>query len=166
LAVARVFALARADRGLLLHDKRGWRPRGVVRHPVGVDPRPLTIRENEILAFLLSAEFPDVEKLRRQAQTAQVIGRCECGCATIDLRVDDSMPTADEVGQSNAVDAAGRPAPDDGPPLELILFVKSGRLSSIEIVCYGDSPVGEFPSPDAFEPPVALWSNGGHGSDS
>jgi hypothetical protein len=144
----------------------GERPRGVVRHPVGVDPRPLTTRENEILAFLLNAEFPDVEKLRLQAHTAQVIGRCECGCATIYLRVDESMPTADEVGQSNAVDAAGRPAPDDGPPPELILFVKGGRLSSIEIVWYGDTPIGEFPSPDAFEPPVALWSNGSDGSDS
>jgi hypothetical protein len=42
------------------------RRRGVVRDPVGVEPRPLTEREHEILAFLLSAEFPDVEKLRRQ----------------------------------------------------------------------------------------------------
>jgi hypothetical protein len=136
----------------------------VVGHHVGVDPRPLTERENEILAFLLSAEFPDVEKLRRQAQTAQVIGRCECGCATVYLRVDESMPTADEVGQSNAVDAAGRPTADDGPPPELILFVKGGRLSSIEIVWYGEAPIGEFPPPDAFERPIALWLNGGHGS--
>ena len=76
------------------------------------------------------------------------------------------MPTADKVRQSNAVDAAGRPTPDDGPPPELILFVKGGRLSSIEIVWYGDAPIGEFPSPNTFERPVALWLNGGQGSDS
>ena len=76
------------------------------------------------------------------------------------------MPTAEEVGQSNAVDAAGRPTPDDAAPPELILFVKGGRLSSIEIVWYGDAPIQEFPSTDAFEPPVALWLKSGHGSDS
>jgi hypothetical protein len=131
-----------------------------------MDRRPLTERENEILVFLLSAEFPGVEKLRQQAQTAQVIGRCECGCATINLGVDESLPVADEIAQSNAVDAAGRPRSDDRPSPELILFVTGGRLSSIEIVWYGDAPIGEFPSPDQFERPVALWFNGGDGSHS
>ena len=76
------------------------------------------------------------------------------------------MPTADEIVPSNAVGATGRPVPDDGPAPELILFVKGGHLSSIEIVWYGDTPIREFPSPDAFEPPVALRSSGGQSSDS
>lgn len=130
-----------------------------------MEPRPLTGRESEILSFLLSAEFPGVEKLRRQAETAEVSGECKCGCATVYLSVDDSMPTADEVGQSNAVDAASRATPDDGLPVELILFVKGGRLSSVELVWYGDAPIAEFPSPEVFEPPVALWSNRGRETD-
>ena len=129
-------------------------------------PRSLSQRENEILDFLLNAEFPGVEKLRRQARTARVVGRCECGCATIYLGVDESLPLADEIARSNAVDAAGRPSSDDRPAPELILFVKEGRLSSIEIVWYGDAPISEFPLPGEFENPVAAWFEDRDGSDS
>jgi hypothetical protein len=109
--------------------------------------------------FLLSVDFPGVEKLRDQAQTARVIGRCECGCATVGLHVDESLPIADEIQQSNAVDAAGRPRADGVPAPELILFVKGGRLSEIEIVWYTDNTICEFPPSDEFERPVALWSD-------
>ena len=115
--------------------------------------------------FLLSADFPGVEKLRDQAQTARVNGRCECGCAMVGLVVDESLPIADEIQQSNAVDAAGRPRTDGGPPPDLILFVKGGRLSEIEIVWYTDDTIREFPPPEQFERPVALWFNGNDGSD-
>lgn len=110
--------------------------------------------------FLLSAEFPGVEKLRDQAQTVRVSGRCECGCATVGLVVDESLPVAEEIQQSNAVDAAGRPRADGVPAPELILFVKDGRLSEIEIVWYTDNTVREFPPKQEFESPVALWFDG------
>jgi hypothetical protein len=130
-----------------------------IRHPLCVDdPRPLTERENDILDFLLSADFPGVEKLRKQAETILVTGRCDCGCATVYLTVDESLPTADEVEKYAAVDAAGRPGADDAPPPELILFVRDGRLSSVEIVWY-DSPIPKFPSAEDFETPVAAWSD-------
>ncbi len=122
-----------------------------------MEPRPLTERENEILAFLLSAEFPGVDKLRQQAQTAVVVGRCDCGCATINLGVDESLPTAPEVDSYAAVDAAERPKTDESAPHELILFVKGGRLSSVEITWY-DQPIPEFPPPQDFETPVAAWA--------
>ncbi len=128
-------------------------------------PRPLSERENEILGFLLSAEFPGVEKLRRQSANRQVVGQCECGRATIYLDVDESLPVAYEVAQFDAVDAASRPTSADAPPFELILFVKDGRLSSVEIVWYGDAPITEFPSPDEFERPAALWFKGSDGSE-
>lgn len=46
------------------------------------------------------------------------------------------------------------------PAPELILFVKDGRLSEIEIVWYTDNTVREFPPSDEFERPVALWFDG------
>ncbi len=67
---------------------------------------------------------------------------------------------ADEVAQSNAVNAVSRPTSDDVPPPELILFVADGRLSSIEIVWFEEAPIPEFPSPDEFDRPVALWFDG------
>jgi hypothetical protein len=41
-------------------------------------------------------------------------------------------------------------------PVSLMLFVRDGRLSSLEIVWYDESQVtGEFPAPDFWEPPTA-----------
>jgi hypothetical protein len=121
------------------------------------DPRQLTEREREILTFLLGADFPGVEKLRAQANTARVIGACDCGCATVYLEVDPSLPTADEVTQTNAVDATGLPRAGSAPLPDLILFVKDGRLSSVEIIWYGEAPVRDFPPPSEFGAPQALW---------
>jgi hypothetical protein len=120
-------------------------------------PRPLSPRESEILDFLLGADFPGVETLRTQARTARVVGQCECGCATVYLAVDPALPVASEVAQFDAVDAQSRSVCDWDPPRELILFVKEGRLSSIEIVWYGDAPIPDFPPVDTFEAPTALW---------
>ncbi len=131
-----------------------------MRHPSSVETRQLTHREDEILTFLLSADFPRVEKLRDQAPTAQVSGRCECGCATIVLAVDESLPVAKEVAQKSAVDAIGRQRADSGTGPDLILFVEEGRLASIEIVFGGSEFASEFPPPDQFEKPVALWFDG------
>lgn len=150
----------RASGGFAAGANRSLRQsRRAIRHPVCVDdPRPLTERENDILEFLLSADFPGVEKLRKQAETVRVTGRCDCGCATVYLSVDESLPTAGEVEQYAAVNAAGRSGPDDAPPAELILFVRDGQLSSVEIVWY-DNPIPKFPPPEDFETPVAASSD-------
>lgn len=108
-----------------------------------------------MLSFLLGSEFPGVEALRRQAATARVVGRCECGCATIDLATDPAATAAEGVREPNVVEASGRPRDDGRPPPDLILFVRDGRLSSLEIVSY-DKPVFDvFPTPEEFEEPHA-----------
>jgi hypothetical protein len=122
-----------------------------------MESRPLTERETEILTFLLTADFPGVEKLREQAQSAQVVGECACGCATVDLEVDAAAPVAEEIPQANAVNAAGRSRPEAELPPELILFVRDGRLESIEIVWFDEAPIAVFPPAEEFEPPAALW---------
>jgi hypothetical protein len=63
--------------------------------------------------------------------------------------------------QSNAVDAAGRQRADDEPAPDLILFVKEGRLWTIENVFNGNDFTSEFPAPAEFESPVALWFSSG-----
>jgi hypothetical protein len=43
----------------------------------------------------------------------------------------------------------------DEHPVALMLFVRDGRLSSLEIVWYDESQMtGEFPTPDFWEPPT------------
>jgi hypothetical protein len=115
------------------------------------------VRESEILSFLLAVEFPGVEALRVQAQSARVVRQCECGCATIDLAPDPAAPVAEGVGCPNAVEARGRARTDGRVPPDLILFVGDGRLRSVEVVSY-DEPVFEmFPAPQEFERPTVPW---------
>ena len=105
--------------------------------------RPLTPRERSVLDLLLATDFPGAAELRVQARTARVIGRCACGCPTIDLAVDDAAPVADVDGRVAVdVDVA-----DGG----LIVFVDDGRLSGLEYWSVGETPA-EFPPPDTIRP--------------
>ncbi len=118
--------------------------------------RALTAREAEILDFLLSAEFPSVEALRAQRKVVRLVGRCDCGCATIDLSVQpEKAPQSDDRSWEPVVEAQSRH--DEGfPPYELLLFARDGWLSGLEIVVYEeDSGPSEFPPPNAFNSP---WS--------
>jgi hypothetical protein len=102
---------------------------------------------------MLDVHEPAVDPLREQARTASVVGRCECGCATIDLAVDRSRGTAADL-PSPATDTYTSSDPQDPETFfELILFLDSGWLSSLEIVYYGNTIPTEFPPPSAFEKP-------------
>jgi hypothetical protein len=117
-------------------------------------PRPLTGREAEILGFMLSAGFPGDEVLREQAGHAVVVEQCTCGCATIDFGLEGDAPLAPEVQGAPLVQARARDMEEH--PAGLMLFVRDGRLSSLEIVWYDESQItAEFPAPDFWAPPTA-----------
>ena len=116
-------------------------------------PRPMTERERAILSFLLSVDALGVEALRVQAATAEVVGRCPCGCATINLRVDRAITPVSSIRTSPVIHAATPYSDDTAKLYELILFLDHGWLSSVEIVYYGDTPPTEFPLPSAFDAP-------------
>lgn len=117
-------------------------------------PRPLTGREAEILEFMLSAGFPGDEALREQAARAVVTEQCTCGCATIDFGFDADAPVAAELRGAPLVQTRARDM--DERPVSLMLFVRDGRLASLEIVWYDESQMtGEFPAPEFWEPPTA-----------
>jgi hypothetical protein len=105
-----------------------------------------------VLEFLLVADFPGVDELRRQAKVVSVVGRCPCGCATINLSV-DGAPVGPPFG-AVPVEARSREVYAGGP-LELMLFVRAGRLASLEIVDYANELPVEFPPPSDFERPSA-----------
>ncbi|CRK59759.1 hypothetical protein [Alloactinosynnema sp. L-07] len=95
---------------------------------------------------MLALDFPGVAELRAQADSALVVGRCGCGCATIDLAVPETAPLA-KVESATPV-WADVPATGEG----LILLVDYGRLSCLEI--YGtEEPVSSvFPEPKWIVP--------------
>ena len=118
-------------------------------------PRPLTAREAETLEFMLSAGFPGNEVLGEQASRTLVIEQCTCGCATIDLGLAPDAPVVPEI-QGAPLIIQTRARDMDEHPVSLMLFVRDGRLSSLEIVWYDEAQMtGEFPPPDFWEPPTA-----------
>lgn len=112
-------------------------------------PRSLTQREREILDFLLTPEIEGIEALRRQAETARVTGKCECGCATINLAEDRATTPASEVAAAAPVEAVRYPA-DPANTHGLMLWVEDGWLAGVEIWWISEPPA-QFPPPDEFE---------------
>ena len=102
-----------------------------------------------MLEKLLAADFAGAEHLREQVDTTAVVGRCDCGCPTIDLRVAASAPPAD---------VARSPVPSElrdtsvDPPGDVILFVKGGHLQSLEYVSYTSDPPLDWPDVEALQP--------------
>ncbi|MGZ4168982.1 MAG: hypothetical protein ACXVR1_17725 [Solirubrobacteraceae bacterium] len=117
-------------------------------------PRPLTEREAQTLGFMLSAEFAGDAILREQAARAVVVERCTCGCATIDLGIPDDAPVAADAPPVPLVQTRARDMHEH--PAGLLLFVRGGRLSSLEIVWYDETRMtADFPAPEIWEPPTA-----------
>ncbi|MEU5263053.1 hypothetical protein [Amycolatopsis sp. NPDC021455] len=80
-------------------------------------------------------------ELRAQAATARVTGRCGCGCPSINLEVDRTLPVAVVADAPVAVEA-------DVPGGGLIVFAEEGHLSCLEYWSTGDEPPAAFPPPD------------------
>jgi hypothetical protein len=109
-----------------------------------VDPQPLGDRERAVLDFLLRVEYAGVDELRQQAVTAVVVSRCDCGCPTFDVATGPETPAADMPDGPAPVGLRIAPVSDE-PPGDVILFLKSGRLSSVEYVYYSDRVPSEWP---------------------
>jgi hypothetical protein len=105
--------------------------------------RPLRQDEKALLAFLLSADVPGCDVLRMQAESATVVGECECGCGTIGLEVSPGVPTAGLV----------KPQPLEayGEMIDVLLFARNGFLGSLEIVFYEDSAERPYPLPPQLQ---------------
>jgi hypothetical protein len=108
--------------------------------------RPLNDDESRVLRFLLAQKFDGADELRRQADEARVVGRCRCGCPTIDLEVPENVLPSPIHTRLAPVEGKISPAGDE-PPGEIIMFLDAGRLSSLEYVYYTDSPPPYWPPP-------------------
>lgn len=118
---------------------------------VRIEPRPIDAAERGVLAFLLGVDFPEAEKLRAQIDGLMVVGRCDCGCPTVDLApASDAIPAKE--GDWRLVPSEARITPiGDEPPADVIAFVDEGFLSGLELVTYVGDPPEEWPPLDRFE---------------
>ena len=113
-------------------------------------PLDLNSDERALLEFLLTAEFPGRSELLDQAQHVQAVGDCDCGCGTIDLGVEGRVVPAQAHEGLVPVEAYGE---RNGVPLEVLLFVRGGLLSSLEIVDYSTDRPLAYPTPGELK----LW---------
>jgi hypothetical protein len=110
-------------------------------------PRALTDEESALIRRLLEhRDFPGRDELLGQLPAARVVGRCGCGCATVELAV----------AKSPAEEAHQEPIPTEGTVLDedegeiggVLLFAKDGCLNELELYSYEDEPIRSLPSPN------------------
>ena len=114
-------------------------------------PRPLTVREREVLTALLAVDFDGVERLRAQAAEAQVFDGCACGCPSIDFfeHRNNGMRVVVNAGLKDSETF-------DGLFLFTVDLPESGEvLGGIEWVGQGESNPDEFPAPQDLAVDVA-----------
>ena len=114
--------------------------------------RALTDHERRLLEALLAQDFPGSRTLVAQLEAADAQRGCECGCGTINLRVNESL--APEVVLTGSL------APGEAVVLSetgevvggLVVFVRAGYLSCMEIYTFGDP--APLPPLDRIRPHV------------
>lgn len=91
---------------------------------------------------MLSADFPAVTALRIQAATAHAgASSCDCGCPSIYLEIDRSLPRAPTIDR---VPVEARCDEWEGVPVAVLLHVLHGYLHEIEAVPFGEPPESKW----------------------
>jgi hypothetical protein len=92
--------------------------------------RPLNDAERSLLEWLLAHGSPDARQYAPQLLQARVVGRCTCGCPTIDLAMGDRQQRT--VGPSHVL-ADFEGITPEGIKVGVILHAREGQLSELEI---------------------------------
>jgi len=99
-----------------------------------------------VLDLMLSQDFPGAGSLRPQVPYAQVVGGCDCGCATVDFEVAPEAPRASPDLRGRVLPVTGYVGADiDQPGAGIIVFVDEGFLSRLEIYSMAEPAPHEWP---------------------
>lgn len=99
--------------------------------------RELHSEERTLLEWLLANGKSDAQKYAQQLTEVRVVGRCTCGCPTIDLALGDSQERI--VGASHVL-AEFEGTTAEGVEVGVILHARKGQLSELEVFSmYDDS---------------------------
>jgi len=96
--------------------------------------RPLTRQERTLTEWLIANGVPEARSFRAQLDHLRVVGRCSCGCPTVDLAVESSQGStagaslilADYIGVT-----------PEGIEVGVILHAREGKLSELEVYSLG-----------------------------
>jgi hypothetical protein len=100
------------------------------KHAPIAEDRPLTPEERTLLEWLIEHGKPEARDFTTQLQGIRVVGRCRCGCPTIDLGVEGAKEATTGASQILA-DFVGQTP--EGWQVGVLLHVRSCKLSELEV---------------------------------
>jgi hypothetical protein len=97
--------------------------------------RPLTDEERNLLGWLLANGSPDPEAYLSQIRNVNVVGKCTCGCPTLDLALGESeqRKTAPSLILADFVGTA-----PEGVEVGVIVHAREGEISELEVYAISD----------------------------
>ena len=111
--------------------------------------RPLTEEERRLLTWLVEHGHPDTAGYLPQIPAVMVAGRCGCGCPTLDLAVAGKQADIRSVSTVIAHFCGRTP---DGVMVGVMLHVREGLLSELEVYRLDTATVFSLPCPENLEP--------------
>ena len=114
------------------------------------EDRPLSADEYALTRWLLEHGLPGADAHLGALDRARVVGRCGCGCASVDFAVDDREPprnaTFEVLADYQWRDAAGHLG-------GVFAFARAGVLAGVEVWSIdGEAATDDLPGPEALEP--------------
>jgi hypothetical protein len=116
--------------------------------------RPISEAEAAVVerALAVAAVDDSASALSTSVATLQVVGRCGCGCASVDF----CRPATGHMAQMVADAVAKAP---NGEDLGVLVFALNGQLSGLEVYSYSDNPaplpvvasIAAYGSPDSTD---------------
>jgi len=120
-------------------------------HEIGTlnQPRPLTQKEFDLVAWLLRNGNKGAETYLHQLDKANVVAHCKCGCASIDFSIEGKRPTKFEM----CVLADYQWRSENGNLFGIFVFEQDGLLAGLDVWSIdGQSDALTLPSSDLLFP--------------
>jgi hypothetical protein len=114
------------------------------------DDRPLSTQEESLTRWLLEHGEPGASDHLGELRQARVVGRCGCGCASVDFAINGvEAPTGvglEILSDYQWCDSSGREA-------GIFVFARGGQLAGLEVyTLHPDAATDHLPSPAQLEP--------------
>ena len=115
--------------------------------PTQPEDRPISEREAAVVDWLLANAVlgGSLEHLRETVGRLRVVGRCTCGCASVDFVPDGQAGEARPIAEARAHDSLGR---ENG----VILWGAGGEISGLEVYEGAPGSANELPEVGALRP--------------
>jgi hypothetical protein len=110
--------------------------------------RSLSAPEKALIAALLSHLPKGADRYNAQLEHARVVDHCSCGCPSIDLALGKGRKRP--VGDTEILVGGDGRSPE-GTPVGIILWVRGGELSGLEVHAWDAATDFTLPAPDTLD---------------